>query len=77
MYFSEGVSGRVPGRPDLDKGVHGSPYVIRKPEHADGIALTRFIANWDLGFELEVARPLKCWRIQETGTPLRNKTKRH
>ena len=47
--------------------------MIRKPEDGDGIALTRFIANLDLAFILEVAWPLTCRRIQGTGTPLYDK----
>jgi hypothetical protein len=58
MHFSEGVSGKVPESLDLDKGIHGSPHVIRKPEDVDGIALTRFIANLDLAFELDISWPL-------------------
>ena len=47
--------------------------MIRKPEDGDGIPLTRFIANLDLAFIPEVAWPLKCRRIQGTGTPLYDK----
>ena len=37
----------------------------------DGIALTCFITNLNLAFELEVTRPLKCRRFQRMETLLR------
>jgi len=65
--ISTGTSVRVAEETYPDKGIHGSPYVVRKPKQADGIALTRFVANLNLALKLDVTRPLKDVRVQWTG----------
>ena len=55
-----------PKWPDLDKGIHGPPNMVRKPEHVDRISLTCFVANLNLALVLQVAWPLKDVRLQLT-----------